>query len=119
MAVASGKPPTGMLMCSACQREFPATTVFCPYDGTKVEAPKPGQVQGLICPTCRRGFPGDAKFCPNDSDELVPYAMYAARHKARESGLGEKTKICPSCGDRYDLTVTFCGKDGAELVLVN
>jgi hypothetical protein len=32
---------------------------------------------------------------------------------------GPKGKICPACGERYDASASFCGKDGASLVLLN
>jgi len=75
--------------------------------------------QALICPACRRGYPADARFCPHDSEQLVPYGQFVESHKKQEVGQGEGTKICPKCGGRYGLAVTFCGKDGAPLVLVN
>ena len=61
----------------------------------------------------------DARFCPHDSEELMPYGLYAARARRDAEGAGERTKICPTCGDRYPLTTHFCGKDGSELAVVN
>ncbi|MBX3188034.1 MAG: hypothetical protein KF819_13515 [Labilithrix sp.] len=31
----------------------------------------------------------------------------------------KRGKICPTCGDRFDGTADFCGKDGTQLVLLN
>ena len=122
MLVASVRKPGALsLVCPVCHQEFSSDLAFCPNDGARL-SPAVGGVpvgSGMICPTCRRGFDAEARFCPHDSDELMPYAMFAARHRARQGGEGERTKICPRCGDRYELTVTYCGKDGSELVLVN
>jgi len=30
-----------------------------------------------------------------------------------------KRKICPTCGDRFDVMTDYCGKDGTHLVLLN
>jgi hypothetical protein len=120
-AVATATPgPRLPRVCPVCAAEFEdGTTAFCPNDGAELlrhdEAPGG---QPLICPTCRRGFVAGQKTCPTDGEELVPYALFVARHRAKEQG-EEKTKICPTCGDRYGRQVTFCGKDGSELVLVN
>jgi len=117
-------PPAGPRVCPVCRERFEGGAVgFCPTDGvrlvpTEQEAGPAVPGQALICPTCRRGF-GEGSLCPNDGTELMAYDAFVERHKAAEKGAGERTKICPKCGDRYELTVTFCGKDGAELVLVN
>lgn len=120
-AIASATPePKLPRVCPVCAQEFEdGTTQFCPNDGAELlrhEDPPTGQP--LICPTCRRGFVAGMKTCPTDGEELVPYALFVARHRAKEQG-EEKAKICPTCGDRYGRQVTFCGKDGSELVLVN
>jgi hypothetical protein len=120
--VASARAPGAPRTCPVCHKEFEDPTVgFCPADGAQLvdAAAPPPATQALVCPTCRRGFGEGVRVCPTDQDELVPYALFVQRHRAREAGVGEKTKICPKCGDRYALTVTFCGKDGSELVLVN
>jgi len=115
--------PAGQKICPVCHLEVEGETAFCPRDGTAlVSAPRGGPAtpsQALICPTCRRGFPPTARFCPHDSDELIPYAMFAARAKSASTGEGAKPQICPKCGERYGAGTTFCGKDGSPLVTVN
>jgi RNA polymerase subunit RPABC4/transcription elongation factor Spt4 len=120
--VASVRPPARPPRnCPVCHREMPGDTAFCPYDGaTLVSAPSTAPVapsQAKICPTCRRGYPPEARFCPADADELIPYALWAAR--GREAVAGEKPRICPKCGTRYPSAIRFCGKDGAALETVN
>lgn len=122
VAVASAQLGTpGVLACPVCGSEISGDTLFCPNDGARLLDPadvvRGGQ--GMICPACRRGYPADARYCPHDSEELVPYALFAARQAGRGPTGPERAKICPKCGDRYRKDVTFCGKDGAELVLVN
>lgn len=34
-------------------------------------------------------------------------------------GAPARGKICPRCGERFDASAEFCGRDGAQLVLVN
>lgn len=122
----SGGPPTGPgpMVCPVCGAEYadPAKT-FCEKDGSRLAAPAAGPEappgRALICPTCRRGFPVGTRSCPTDGKELMPYALFVERHKAQAAEGVALAKICPKCGDRYARQVTFCGKDGAELVLVN
>jgi hypothetical protein len=115
--------PGGPKLCPVCHLEIEGDTTFCPRDGTAlVAAPRGGPAtpsQALICPTCRRGFPPTARFCPHDSDELIPYAMFAARAKAATTAEAAKPQICPKCGERYGASTAFCGKDGSPLVTVN
>jgi len=112
----------GTKSCPVCHREYtdPAMA-FCAKDGsrlvTREAAPAGGQP--LICPTCRRGYAPGTLTCPADGEELMPYAAFVARHKAREAGEAALTKICPKCGDQYAKRVTYCSKDGSELVPVN
>jgi hypothetical protein len=35
------------------------------------------------------------------------------------SATAPQRKICPTCGDRFDVTTDYCGKDGTHLVLLN
>jgi hypothetical protein len=35
------------------------------------------------------------------------------------SATAPQRKICPTCGDRFDATTDYCGKDGTHLVLLN
>jgi hypothetical protein len=35
------------------------------------------------------------------------------------SAAAPKRKICPTCGDRFDVMTDYCGKDGTHLVLLN
>jgi hypothetical protein len=69
---------------------------------------------GGVCQECRRGFEAGVKVCPTDKEELVPYAAVPA-----PPTMSVKGKICPTCGDRFDGSATFCGKDGTALVLLN
>jgi RNA polymerase subunit RPABC4/transcription elongation factor Spt4 len=120
--VATARPPAvPPKTCPVCHREVPGDTAFCPHDGSPLAAaPVTAPIapsQAKVCPTCRRGYPPDARFCPADSDELVPYALWAAQ--GREASTGDKPKICPKCGTRYAASTAFCGKDGATLQTVN
>jgi hypothetical protein len=90
-----------------------------------------GNTGPMSCPSCRREFAAGQSFCPHDSRRLVPASELAdrplntvslweaMREKKDDSPTGVIAKICPSCGNRYDLSTTFCGKDGAELVTIN
>lgn len=47
-------------------------------------------------------------------------SLAAARAAAqRPQPVASRRKICPKCGDRFDGTAEFCGKDGTVLVLLN
>ncbi len=122
-AAASVRGTGAQKLCPVCHVEVEGETTFCPRDGTAlIAAPRGGPAtpsQALICPTCRRGFPPTARFCPNDSDELIPYAMFAARAKGAADAEAAKPQICPKCGERYGASTAFCGKDGSPLVTVN
>ncbi|HWL87693.1 MAG TPA: hypothetical protein VNO21_17935 [Polyangiaceae bacterium] len=47
-------------------------------------------------------------------DEFAPYVVGSPTKP-----LTAKGKICPTCGDRFDGSASFCGKDGTALVLLN
>jgi siroheme synthase (precorrin-2 oxidase/ferrochelatase) len=115
-------PYGGEMVCPSCKKEFPAGKTFCPDDANRL-IPLAGHEDvltgpsGGICPTCHKGYNPGVKVCPDDQDELVPYSVYARREDgARAPSRG---KICPTCGDRFEGTASFCGKDGTALVLVN
>lgn len=83
---------------------------------------------GQHCPDCRREIAGtDATFCPYDGVRLAPgpadgpaQAMPGTTQGPGGSGaLSRSTKICPTCGDRFEGGAAFCGKDGTALVLLN
>jgi len=75
----------------------------------------------LMCSACGRIFNDGTRFCPYDGVALRP--------KGR--GVGQpmqimgpeipprRGKICPTCGDRFEGSDDFCGKDGTQLVLFN
>ena len=76
-------------VCTSCGREMPASTAFCPHDGSAlVAAAKAG----------------------------LPYAVQAAISQRSPASRG---KICPTCGERFEGAADFCGKDGTQLVLLN
>jgi hypothetical protein len=110
---------TGTMFCPTCRREYPPPAGnFCPQDATRLvalaEAEQAAGPMGGVCPVCRRGFEPGVKVCPTDKEELVPYAAMPAPPTVSVKG-----KICPTCGDRFDGSATFCGKDGTALVLLN
>ncbi|MFO0676646.1 MAG: zinc ribbon domain-containing protein [Polyangiaceae bacterium] len=105
------------MVCPACRREFPSGSTFCPHDGSALVVDGSVELQGttgMVCPTCRRGYPTGTTICAADREALVPYAMLAA-----SSASETRKKICPVCGDRFEGSAEFCGKDGASLVLLN
>ncbi|MDW8363468.1 MAG: hypothetical protein RMK74_13795 [Myxococcales bacterium] len=119
VAPTSVQTPRVARVCPLCRREVrDERHAFCPQDGSPLVDRASFVGQPFICPSCRRGYPGELGRCPTDGDELVPYAFFTARARARERG-AERTKICPQCGDRFPASTSYCGKDGAELVSVN
>jgi hypothetical protein len=131
-ATAAEAAAYGTMVCPSCRREYPAGAAFCSEDANRL-IPLAGHEDvltgpaGGICPTCKRGYNPGVKVCPNDGDELVPRAMHASRAQAIEgAGAGgdrpmaaSRGKICPTCGDRFEGSAGFCGKDGTALVLLN
>lgn len=104
------------LVCPTCQRTLRNTT-FCPHDGSKL-VPKSGDEDAvhLLCPTCKRGFGEGITVCPDHHEVLMPLPIQSRPAPVKA---GPKGKICPTCGSRYAGSATFCGKDGASLVLLN
>lgn len=52
--------------------------------------------------------------------EASVHAAAAASAAAAAAAVPKKRgKICPTCGERFDGTADFCGKDGTVLVLIN
>ncbi len=116
------------LVCPACRQEYPAGSIFCPEDASRLvpvgsQEAALGGASGSICPTCKRGFEPSVKVCPHDGEELVPYALYkntvAAASGSTSASPPARGKICPTCGDRFEGNAAFCGKDGTALVLLN
>ncbi len=114
----AGASPEG-LVCSACKREYPPGSLFCPHDGNRLQAASEARSlsTGSICPACKRGFDPGKKVCPIDGEELIPYAAQAAQAGAKDRP--GHAKICPTCGGRFEGGAAFCGKDGTALVLLN
>lgn len=89
-------------------------------------APERPTFPTLACPTCGRTWDDGTSFCPHDGVPLVARAA-AALDKPIVAGSGagpaaappKRGKICPTCGDRFDGSAEFCGKDGTQLVLIN
>ncbi len=113
---------TGPVYCPSCRREYPSGTAFCTFDSNRLVAIR-GHEQlmsgpaGGVCPVCRKGQNPGVKVCPEHGEELMPAAVAAAG--AANQNPSQRGKICPSCGSRFDGTCSFCGKDGAALVLLN
>lgn len=107
------------LVCPVCSQEFPPPYAHCPNDGaTLVAESTKGPASGHgFCPICFRGFPEAMQKCPEHQEELVP-AVARPPEKAPVNVNAQKGKICPSCGERFEGNVAFCGKDGTTLVLV-
>jgi uncharacterized protein YbaR (Trm112 family) len=122
-ALAKQSSPPGpiqeVLTCSACKREYPPGSLFCPHDGNRLQPASEAKSlsAGSICPACKRGFDPGKKVCPFDGEELIPYAAQAAQ--AGASDRPAHAKICPTCGGRFEGGAAFCGKDGTALVLLN
>jgi hypothetical protein len=76
-------------VCPSCGREMPASTAFCPHDGSPLVAAPKG---------------------------ALPYAVQAGIGPRPPASRG---KICPTCGERFDGAADYCGKDGTQLVLLN
>ena len=108
------------LICSACKREYPPGSLFCPHDGNRLQPASEARSisAGSICPACKRGFEPGKKVCPFDGEELIPYAAQASQATAKDRPAGH-AKICPTCGGRFEGGAAFCGKDGTALVLLN
>lgn len=87
---------------------------------------RPAEDDPMRCPQCREVYSPGSTFCETDGSGLVPAP------RARVS-IGRVTappapasspgrvggKVCPTCGDRFDESATFCGRDGTQLVIVN
>lgn len=104
------------LVCPSCGREAPPGTAFCSQDGSPLVAAKGAPRSGGRCPVCHKGFGPGITVCPTDNEELLPYPMYAAIAQRSPASRG---KICPTCGERFDGSADYCGKDGTQLVLLN
>ena len=121
-AQASAPAPTprrAALVCASCGREMEPGTSFCPHDGTPlVAAPShrsPSGMGGGICPVCNTVYGDEVTLCPTHKAKLIrPRALAPAGVAAVGRG-----KICPTCGERFEGTADFCGKDGTQLVLLN
>lgn len=121
-AARAASPHEGEMVCPACRTEYPTGSVFCPQDANRL-IPLAGHEDvltgpaGGVCPACRRGFNPGIKACPHDGEELVPLALWEAQKGKEQPRL--RGKICPNCGERFDGSAGFCGKDGTALVLIN
>jgi hypothetical protein len=107
------------LVCASCGRQMEPGTSFCPHDGTPlVAAPSTRDVTrtggGGICPVCNTVYGDEVTLCPTHKAKLIRPRALAPAIPAVQRG-----KICPTCGERFDGTADFCGKDGTQLVLLN
>ena len=71
---------------------------------------------------CRRAYEPGLRQCPHDGNELVPSQVYNATRPRRprtSEPTGVVARICPVCGNKYDLNARFCGHDAGELVVIN
>lgn len=108
------------MTCPACRRESPAEFRHCRYDASPLIPQDQAQDLGggMFCPSCRRGFEAGVRACPNDGEELLPYPLFRATHPEPDDE-DDVRKICPLCTYKYQGAASFCGRDGAELVLMN
>lgn len=110
--------------CPSCRREYQGA-VYCTQDARRLvpsyELQSHPRSQGVVCMACRRAYEPGIRRCPHDGTALVPFAVYSAtRPRGRNAEpAGVIARICPVCGQRYDLHARFCGADGAELVVIN
>lgn len=126
LAIAAPEPVgiSGRVGCPTCRREFEAGARFCTYDARRLvpvaEVAARSRVAGTVCPRCRRAFEAGLRACAYDSEELMAMPLWEATHGRRDgSPTGCLAKICPQCAVRYDLAMSFCGRDGAELSTIN
>ncbi|MFO0615001.1 MAG: hypothetical protein U0414_20595 [Polyangiaceae bacterium] len=88
----------------------------------------------MRCPTCDEYYPSGAAFCATDGSALVPApgavlvnvpppssapAPAPVSRSASPKRKKPPQKICPTCGERFDGSAGFCGKDGTSLVPIN
>ncbi len=64
------------------------------------------------------GGPGSPGL-PHPAPPHPPPGAGAGTGTVAMSAGAPKRKICPTCGDRFDLATDYCGKDGTHLVLLN
>ncbi|MEZ4262065.1 MAG: zinc ribbon domain-containing protein [Polyangiaceae bacterium] len=109
------EPEEPPMACPTCKRDWPGGTLFCPMDATKLVPQAELSDQPVsMCPKCKRSYGAGTNVCPHDGEPVVPYAMGAVAAEPSRRG-----KICPTCGDRFDGTSDYCGKDGTALVMLN
>lgn len=127
-ADAPGVAPLGTMACPHCRRRYDAGATFCPRDARALvplialsDGGEGGGAHGLVCPACHRSFDEGNRYCAFDAEELVAPSPFLEHRHGRSDALlvGARDKICPQCAARYNLEATFCGQDGAELLLVN
>jgi hypothetical protein len=115
------------LVCPVCSEEFGAPFLHCPHDGAALvaDAPRRKSEGHGFCPVCFRGFPGSVKTCPEHGEALRPALPQPKPELDPDLDLDRApnppghAKICPTCGQRFQGGVVFCGEDGTTLVLVN
>lgn len=88
----------------------------------------------MRCPTCDAYYPSGSAFCATDGSGLVPApgvqlvdvpppsSARPPSDVSRSASPKPKKplpKICPTCGERFDGSAGFCGKDGTSLVPIN
>jgi hypothetical protein len=119
------------LTCPVCRTEYEAPMAHCPEDGTRLAPlgdPSPSlpfapqtREAGLVCPLCKRGFEPGVQMCPTHLEMLVPRALIPPTPgtDSKDGSSSIKGKICPTCGDKFELGARFCGKDGSTLLIIN
>ncbi len=117
------RPHSGMV-CPTCSSEFHGLT-YCIHDARRLvpaeEMLSVPRSAGVFCLVCRRAFEPGLRRCPHDGGPVVSAASFwASRPRRKHEGpTGVIGRICPTCQERYDLSSSFCGHDGAELLVIN
>ena len=113
------------MACPRCQRDYGARERFCPFDAQELEEIGSGRrgdyvpLTRMICRTCQREYQVGTDRCPEDGTELLPLMGRRGPSGVAPVFTAGRAKICPSCTATYAREVSYCGKDGSELVVVN
>ncbi|MCG8420160.1 MAG: hypothetical protein MJE77_19695 [Proteobacteria bacterium] len=103
-------------VCPNCHRAFENSVSYCPHDGSDLV---PLALHDTACDhihdTDRMARRPAASLREGSASHSPPGRPAGA---AAEDSVAE-AKICPRCRGRYEYTALFCGRDGAELVVLN
>jgi len=114
------------MKCQNCSREISRNDKFCPFCGTRVNAPASVQKQqGVKCSACGAEMQGGEAFCMNCGTRMP--AAQNAQQPAREApprpaqapklvpARPVQSAKCPACGADAPLGQAFCMNCGARI----